>query len=83
MNLLNCHPERNASGAVHSSAARRICKDIKAVHHCYVRATVGKERMPIFSMMVRTPEPEDLHTAAGEIAARQGEVLVNSPLVGG
>ena len=27
------------------------------VHHCYVRATVGKERMPAFSMMVRKPEP--------------------------
>ena len=29
------------------------------VHHCYVRATVGKERMPAFSMMVRKPEPGD------------------------
>ncbi len=27
------------------------------VHHCYVRATVGTERMPPFSMMVRKPEP--------------------------
>ena len=27
------------------------------VHHCYVRATVGTERMPTFSMMVRKPEP--------------------------
>ena len=27
------------------------------VHHCYVRATVGTERMPAFSMMVRKPEP--------------------------
>ena len=26
------------------------------VHHCYVRATVGVERMPAFSMMVRKPE---------------------------
>ncbi len=26
------------------------------VHHCYVRATVGRERMPAFSMMVRNPE---------------------------
>ena len=26
------------------------------VHHCYVRATVGIERMPAFSMMVRKPE---------------------------
>ena len=29
------------------------------VHHCYVRATVGAERMPAFSMMVRKPEPGD------------------------
>ena len=29
------------------------------VHHCYVRATVGKERMPAFSMMVRKPEDGD------------------------
>ena len=29
------------------------------VHHCYVRATVGFERMPAFSMMVRKPEDGD------------------------
>ena len=29
------------------------------VHHCYVRATVGKERLPAFSMMVRKPEEGD------------------------
>ena len=29
------------------------------VHHCYVRATVGKERMPAFSMMVRQPGDGD------------------------
>ncbi len=29
------------------------------VHHCYVRATVGKERMPAYSMMVRKPEAGD------------------------
>ena len=29
------------------------------VHQCYVRATVGKERMPAFSMMVRKPEGGD------------------------
>ena len=34
------------------------------VHHCYVRATVGKERMPAFSMMVRKPEDGDPETAA-------------------
>ena len=34
------------------------------VHHCYVRATVGKERMPAFSMMVRKPEEGDPSIAA-------------------
>ena len=29
------------------------------VHHCYVRATVGTERMDAFSMMVRKPEEGD------------------------
>ena len=56
------------------------------VHQCYVRATVGKERMPAFSMMVRKPEDGDPETAerirvesasyvtsAEEIAAQQAE----------
>ena len=34
------------------------------VHHCYVRATVGTERMPVFSMTVRKPEPGDPLRAA-------------------
>ena len=34
------------------------------VHHCYVRATVGKERMPTFSMMVKKPEDGDPDMAA-------------------
>ncbi len=29
------------------------------VHHCYVRATVGTERMPAFSMLVRKPDGGD------------------------
>ena len=29
------------------------------VHHCYVRATVGTERMPAFSMVVRKPDDGD------------------------
>ena len=33
------------------------------MHHCYVRATVGTERMPPFSMMVRKPEPGSLEVA--------------------
>ena len=35
-----------------------------SVHHCYVRATVGIERMPAFSMMVRKPEDGDPAVAA-------------------
>ncbi|MCY3571771.1 MAG: type IV secretion system DNA-binding domain-containing protein [Chloroflexi bacterium] len=34
------------------------------VHHCYVRATVGTQRMPVFSMTVRKPEPGDPLRAA-------------------
>ena len=34
------------------------------VHHCYVRATVGKERMPTFSMAVKKPEEGDPAMAA-------------------
>ena len=34
------------------------------VHHRYVRATVGTERMPAFSMMVRKPEDGDPAVAA-------------------
>ena len=58
------------------------------VHHCYVRATVGKERMPAFSMMVRKPEPGDAGnadrirsdaegyvTAARDIAERDSDLL--------
>ena len=56
------------------------------VHHCYVRATVGSERMPAFSMKVLKPEPGDRQRAARirddaasylvteeEVAARQAE----------
>ncbi len=34
------------------------------VHHCYVRATVGTERTPTFSMRVRKPEFGDPEAAA-------------------
>ncbi len=50
------------------------------VHHCYVRATVGKERMPAFSMMVRKPEDGDpdvaalIRTAAEEYTLSDREV---------
>ena len=56
------------------------------VHHCYVRATVGADRMPAYSMMVKKPEPGDAQVAdliragardyttrAGEIAAGNAE----------
>ena len=56
------------------------------VHQCYVRATVGKERMPAFSMEVRKPEEgaaaiadriradsESYVTSAEEMAAQQAE----------
>ena len=56
------------------------------VHQCYVRATVGKERMPAFSMMVTKPEEGDpavadrirdrassYLTTDEEIAAQQAE----------
>ena len=33
------------------------------VHQCYVRATVGTERMPAFSMTVRKPGPGNPYTA--------------------
>ena len=42
------------------------------VHHCYVRATVGTERLPAFSMMVRRPEPGDPEVAARIRAAAEG-----------
>ena len=34
------------------------------VHHCYVRATVGDERLPTFSMQVRKPEQGNPRVAA-------------------
>ena len=51
------------------------------VHNCYVRATVGMERMPAFSMMVRKPEEGDLAiadrirdaTSAYTVSARQAD----------
>ena len=45
------------------------------VHHCYVRATVGKERMPAFSMAVRKPEQGDPETAARIRKAAKGYTL--------
>ena len=45
------------------------------VHHCYVRSTVGIERMPAFSMMVRKPEPGDPSVSARIRAATAGYTL--------
>ena len=47
------------------------------VHHCYVRATVGKERMDAFSMMVRKPEDGDASVAA-RIRAATSEYTVSA-----
>ena len=50
------------------------------VHHCYVRATVGTERMPAFSMMVRKPEPGDPGVAARIRAAASSYVTANEEI---
>ena len=42
------------------------------VHHCWVRATVGTDRMPAFSMMVRKPEPGDSETAVCICSSAEG-----------
>ena len=52
------------------------------VHHCYVRATVGKERMPAFSMMVRKPEGGDSAVAERIRAAATGYTLPARDLAG-
>ena len=54
------------------------------VHHCYVRATVGADRLPAYSMMVKKPEPGDLQVAAriraeaGDYTTRAGEIAAAS-----
>ncbi len=45
------------------------------VHNCYVRATVGTDRMPAFSMAVRRPEPGDPEIAGYIRAATAGYTL--------
>ena len=42
------------------------------LHHCYVRATVGTERLPAFSMMVCKPTPGNADIAARIRAAAAG-----------
>ena len=46
------------------------------VHHCYVRATVGTERTPAFSMKVHKPEEGDADTAA-RIRAKAASYVVS------
>ena len=52
------------------------------VHHCYVRATVGKERMPAFSMMVRKPEDGDPAVAERIRSATAAYTLPSNDLSG-
>ena len=52
------------------------------VHHCYVRATVGTERLPAFSMMVRKPEDGDPAVAARIRAATAAYTLPARDLSG-
>ena len=42
------------------------------VHQCYVRATVGTERLPAYSMMTRKPEPGDPEVAEAVRNASRG-----------
>ncbi len=53
------------------------------VHHCYVRATVDKERMPAFSMMVRKPEPGDPAVAARIRTAAESYTLSDREIAHG
>ncbi len=52
------------------------------VHHCYVRATVGTERLPAFSMMVRKPGDGDSAVAARIRAATAAYTLPARDLSG-
>ena len=52
------------------------------VHHCYVRATVGTERMPAFSMIVRKPDDGDPAVAARIRAATTAYTLPARDLSG-
>ena len=53
------------------------------VHHCYVRATVGTERMPAFSMVVRKPERGDPERAARIRAASSSYVTALKDVAAG
>ena len=53
------------------------------VHHCYVRATVGRERLDAFSMEVMKPESGDPETAARIRAASAAYVTAARDLAAG
>ena len=54
------------------------------VHHCYVRATVGADRMPAYSMIVRKPQPGNpdvadvVRTLARDYTTRAGEIALGN-----
>ncbi|MDE2933888.1 MAG: hypothetical protein OXS47_08470 [Chloroflexota bacterium] len=52
------------------------------VHHCYVRATTGGERMPPFSMEVCEPEPGNPRTAAAIRAALETYTTAAAEIAG-
>ena len=53
------------------------------VHHCYVRATVGTDRMPAFSMAVRKPESGDPERAVRIRAAASSYVTAAKDIAAG
>ncbi len=53
------------------------------VHQCYVRATVGTERMDAFSMAVRKPEPGDVERAERIRAAASSYVTAARDIAAG
>ena len=53
------------------------------VHHCYVRATVGKERMDAFSMAVRKPERGDPERAVRIRADASSYVTASKDIAAG
>ena len=50
------------------------------VHHCYVRATVGGDKLPTFSMALRPPDAGD-ETAAEAVLQRVSEYTLSREVV--
>ena len=68
---------RDARELVWELGRERLSEDDivgQPVHHCYVRASVGTERLPAFSMTVRKPEFGDPERAARIRAAASAYV---------